>query len=213
MIVGNPDVFAIESEISTAYERLSFRALGFFVIHIMGRSYGVKKPDASLLACSFDEVGMRIERRGHHTPPFAMDSNPSEVAHAFRRVLYDGCGEGELFFGMHGPQFSDVVRSNRLEWAPDGDEAFDDGSYVLQFEDENWARLIAYKSIADKNTVGPTYDPSSLRDVWLSQDDFYGVLQTWKDGFETQWVALPKVPIENDGARMNSVFNGENNHA
>jgi hypothetical protein len=208
MIVGNPDIFAIESEITKAYERLSFRALGFFVIDVMGEPYGVKEPDATLLAVSFDEVGRRIARRGRHTPPFAMDSNAGDVAYAFRRVLYDGCEEGELFFGMPDPQFKHAICSNRLEWAPDGDEAFDDSSYVLQFEDENRVRLIAYKSIAYKNTLDTTYDPASLRDVWLSQDEFYGVLQNWRDRFEAEWKALPKVPINQDGDELNSDFQG-----
>jgi hypothetical protein len=56
MIVGDPSVFAIESEITRAYERLSFRALGYFVIYVCGRSYGVRAPDATMLACSFDAV-------------------------------------------------------------------------------------------------------------------------------------------------------------
>jgi immunity protein 42 of polymorphic toxin system len=38
MIVGNPSIFAIESQITKAYESLSMRALGFFVVHIGGRS-------------------------------------------------------------------------------------------------------------------------------------------------------------------------------
>jgi hypothetical protein len=195
MIVGNPDVFAIESEIAKAYERLSFLALGFFVIHVKGRPYGVKEPDATLLACSFVEVGKRIFRRGQHTPPFAMDSNAADIAFAFRRVLYDECEEGELFFGKRASQFRDTVYSNHLEWAPDGDEAFGDGSYVLQFEDPNWVRLVAFKGTPD-----PAYDPASLRDVWLSQDAFYGILQNWRDQFDAEWKALPKVPVDQDGA-------------
>jgi hypothetical protein len=195
MIVGNPDVFAIESGVTRAYERLSFRALGFFVIDVMGRSYGVREQDATMLACSFDEVGRRIARRGLHIPPFAMDSNAGDVAYAFRRANYDVSDATELLFGKPAAQFSDAICSSRLEWAPDGDEAFDDGSYVLHFEYENRVRLIAFKSTPDS-----TYDPASLRDVWLSQDNFYGILQNWRDHFEAEWESLPKVPINQDGA-------------
>ena len=52
MIIGDPKVFAIESCISIAYEELGARALGFFVIHIGGRCYGVREPDATWLACT-----------------------------------------------------------------------------------------------------------------------------------------------------------------
>ena len=34
MIVGDPSIFAIESGITKAYERPSFLALGFFVLHV-----------------------------------------------------------------------------------------------------------------------------------------------------------------------------------
>jgi hypothetical protein len=213
MIVGNPSVFAIESEITEAYERLSFRALGSFVIHIMGRCYGVKEPDASLLAVSFDEVGRRIARRGRHTPPFTMDAKAGDIAHAFRRVLYDGCEEGELFFGMPDPQFHTAISSSRLQWAPDGDEAFDDGSYVLHFEDKNRVRLIAYKSIDRNNDLDPSYDTASLRDVWLSQNDFYEILQNWRSRFEAECEQLPKIPMNQDGPELNSDLNGEEHHA
>src|SRR5882762_10341514 len=57
MTAGQTSIFAVESEITQAFERPSLRGLGFFVIHIMGRCYGIKYPDATMLANSFDEVG------------------------------------------------------------------------------------------------------------------------------------------------------------
>ena len=44
-----------------------------------------------------------------------------------------------------------------IVWAPDGDEAFDDGSYVLQVESGDQVRLIAFVGTPDF-----LYDPSSL---------------------------------------------------
>lgn len=60
MIIGNPSIFAIESTITRAYERQSLRALGFFVIHVRGHCYGVRSPDSTFLACSYDEVLRRL---------------------------------------------------------------------------------------------------------------------------------------------------------
>jgi len=87
MIVGNPVLFAIESDVTQAYEKLSLRALGFFVIHVLGRRFGVKSPDATMLANSFDEVGKRIAERGRHNAPFAV-ADAGELANAVRRALY-----------------------------------------------------------------------------------------------------------------------------
>lgn len=47
MLLGNPDVFAIESQITTAYAKPGLRALGYFVIYVNGKRYGcvlLKRP-------------------------------------------------------------------------------------------------------------------------------------------------------------------------
>ena len=38
VLIGDASVLAIESEITHAYERRSFLALGFFAIHVSGRT-------------------------------------------------------------------------------------------------------------------------------------------------------------------------------
>ena len=64
MIVGDHSAFAIESGITQAYDRVSQRALGFFVIHLGGRHYGKRSPDSTMLGCAFDEVEKRLADRG-----------------------------------------------------------------------------------------------------------------------------------------------------
>ena len=193
MIVGNPTIFAIESEITKAYERPSFRALGYFVIHVSGRCYGVKEPDATLLAVSFDEVGRRIDGRGSHESPFPMDAKAKEIAHAFRVACYGNWDEKGQFFGMSAREFDKAINAKRLMWAPDGDEAFDDGSYVLQFEDQSMVRLVAFASSPDS-----LYDTDTLRDVWLSNVEFYEILHQWRDRIRAEWEGHPKSPDGND---------------
>ena len=68
------------------------------------------------------------------------------------------------------------------------DEEFDDSSYVLQFEDENQVRLVAFTGTSDFR-----YEPVSLRDVSLSQNEFYWILKVWHNRFKEEWVSLPKV--------------------
>lgn len=188
MIVGNPDTFAIESEITLAYAPLNEMALGFFVVHVMGRCYGVRKPDATMLADPFNEVAKRIATRGSHNPAFPMTATAANVAYSFRRAIYDECEEGEVFFEMSVRQFTNVISSNRLEWTAYCDEAFDDSSYVLQFEDENHVRLVAFTGTPDFQ-----YDPASLREVRLSPGAFYGILQEWHSRFKNEWSSWPKV--------------------
>jgi hypothetical protein len=43
----------------------------------------------------------------------------------------------------------DMIYSRHILWAPDGDAAFDDGSYILQFDVDERVRLIAFKGRQD----------------------------------------------------------------
>ena len=185
MISGNASVLAIESGITQAYERSSFRALGFFVIHVGGRRYGVYEPDATLLANSFDEVERRLVGRGGHTASFA-SLDAGKIADAFRSAIYAEKQETS-YFGVSLSEFCEILYSKHIIWAPDGDAAFDDGSYVLQFDVRDRVRLIAFK-------CGPDclHDPATLSDVWLASDDFYCVLQQWHDGFKSEWASMPR---------------------
>jgi Immunity protein 42 len=164
MMIGNRAVFAIESEITRAYERLSFRALGFFVLHVGGRRYGVYKPEATMLANSFDEVQERIAFRGKHTAPFASEPDGGAIADAFRNAIYADEQE-ESFFGIPLAQFSRLFyTTSDLAWAPDGDEAFDDGSHVLQFDVDSRIRLIAFKNDDGyRHDAAPRSDNGSQR--------------------------------------------------
>ena len=141
MIAGDKSLFAIESEISQAYAQLSFRARGFFVIYIKGLRYGLYSNDATFLACSFDEVRNRITRRGNHSAPFSAETNAGCIADAFREVVYDPSRKAGQYFGILANEFRAIINTNHIMWAPDGDQAFDDGSYVLHFDVGDRVRL------------------------------------------------------------------------
>jgi hypothetical protein len=110
MMIGSPSVFAIESEIAKAYALLGLRALVFFVIHAGGRSYGVRKPDATMLANSFDEVRERIACRGKHTGPFATELDAGKIADAFRNSIFAEEQE-ESYFGIPLADFRKLFHS------------------------------------------------------------------------------------------------------
>ena len=186
MIVGDPSVFALESGITYAYERLSFIALGFFLIHIGGRRCGVNEPDATMLANSFGEVEDRIARRGRHVAPFALELDAGKIADAFCSGVYAD-EHHDSYFGISWSEFRDLFYSNHLMWAPDGDAAFDDGSFVLHFDVGDRVRLIGFKFSADYR-----YVPDTLSDQWLGADEFYEVLRQWHAAFEAEWRARPK---------------------
>jgi hypothetical protein len=182
VIVGNPSVFAIESSITQPYEGVGQRGLGFFVIHILGRTYGVRSPNATLLACSVDAVERRVARRGMHDVVFGAEPEAFKVVDAFRAAVYDENRHDERFFGMSSDEFRDTLASHEIVWAPDGDSAFDDGAHVLQFDQGTRVRLIAFKNAAKQADVART-----LEDLWLSAEEYYGALEKWLGEFNAEW--------------------------
>lgn len=189
MIIGDPSTFAIESHITVAYERLGFRGLGYFVIHIGGLAYGVREPDATLLACSLDEIDKRLASEGRHIAPFSKEPDSDSIADAFRSAIYGEC-QDESFFGLPVDEFQQYFSRDTVDlmWAPDGDQAFDDGSYILQFDIENKVRLISFKCNEDGKRIRET-----MRDIWLTQSRYYGVLKDWRNAFYKSWQSMAKV--------------------
>jgi hypothetical protein len=188
VIIGEPAVFALEFDITQAYEAASLRALGFFLIHIAGHRYGVDKPDATMLACSLDEIKSRIAIRGKHTAPFAAHADAGQIAHAIRGALFADQPD-DAYFGIPTQELRGLITSKGIIWAPDGDAAFDDGSYVLQFDIAGQVRLIAFKS----GNEFDGYDPSSLHEASLSGDEFYKTLRDVLDAFDTAWSSAKKM--------------------
>ncbi|MCW3849387.1 immunity 42 family protein [Sphingomonas sp. LB-2] len=181
MIVGDPESFAIESAITMAIADTSQRALGFFIVHIRGSVFGVRTPDASMLACSFDEVKRRLDGRGTHRMPNLSGIDAPLVAEAVLDAIYGNSGRSS-YFGMTSSEFTDAIYGNRLIWAPDGDEAFDDGSHILQFDVEDRVRLLAFRNLDCRTDA-----INSLREAWIEGDAFYRVLADWSALFAEEW--------------------------
>ncbi len=191
MIVGDKSLLAIQSTISRAYARLSILAIGSFVVHVNGRQYGRSTPDATALALSYHGVLRRLKQRGGHSAPFS-DFPARTVARAFREACYADQARSELL-GMRTDELRswfDRKRENSLVWAPDGDEAFDDGSYILQFDTGRSVRVIAFRSRPGK--ASSYVNIADLEDLSLPEAHFYSVLQEWVDLFDRELSGLPK---------------------
>jgi hypothetical protein len=182
MIIGDKSVFALECTISKTYElNDGFLALGCFLIHVNGHQFGVNDPSATYLACSVSNIATRIVARGTHTTTFA-EAVAHDIVVSFRDAIYNEPEEGQTFLGISREDFTRLIYQNEIQWAPDGDAAFDDSSYVLHFDLGDRVRLIAFKSSEDGY-----YEPGTLTERILAADQFYGVLQDWLNAFSVRW--------------------------
>lgn len=193
MIVGNPSKLAIESSITVAFESSSsFLALGYFILHIGDRRFGVQEAEATMLGCSVDRVERIISNRGNHDGGILTTADASEIADGYLNAF---CGEEvqASYCGIPGASFCRLFEENtcNVVWAPDGDAAFDDGSNVLLFDSRDQVRLIAFQS--DENC---RHIPFTLRDLRIASDEFYTVLRQWFDAFHTEWASTPKSSTE-----------------
>jgi hypothetical protein len=176
-LIGNLNEFAIDWGITRPYESASLLALGWFTVWLKGKQFGVKSPEATMLACSFDEVKKRISDRGTHTAIFSKESASSIVA-AYRSVRYEKLPSFDDILGLSKHKVEDELLKKKIQWCPDGDEAFDDGSHILQFDLDKEVRLIGFNNSEYKTD---TYD--KIVDLWIPSDHYYGLLTDWINVF------------------------------
>ncbi len=201
MIIGNPNAFAIESSITQAYARPGWLGLGFFVLHIGGRQYGVREPDATMLGVPFDTVEERLVNHGTHRATFASFPDGAALFDTLSASLYadledETATAARSCCGMSPARLSELICETRLRW-PDPDEAFDDGTSLFHFDVGSRVRLLV------TNGGDPTswrHNPETFRDLWLDAGYFYQVLQQWRIAFLNEWNRAHKIAEADDGA-------------
>jgi len=145
-------------------------------------------PEATTLGCSFNEIKNRIVNRGKHIAPFAAELSPAKIADSIHHALYSDDSVASEYFGIPYNEFCNIIHSNNLLWAPDGDEAFDDGSFIFQFDIKDYVRIIGCKYNDSFNC-----DPDTLTDIRIEANEFYTVLMNWYDKFEQDWKTYCKI--------------------
>jgi hypothetical protein len=182
LLIGRHAIFVIESFMAQVLAGPGQRGLGYFCLHVSSKRYGIRSPDATLLACSFDTVVDRIERRGTHVLAELNHLDAIAIAQGVHAALYKDLPEEAQACGMTAIRLRDELYRHDILMAPDGDAAFDDGGHVLQFDLGEQVRLIAFK-----NPDGDEAGVHAIVEVHMNTDDFYDILASWKEQFMTQW--------------------------
>lgn len=181
MIIGDKSRFAIETHIECGPPEGLYGRVGYFNIFIMGQRYGLNDPRATVLDCSYDAIVSRIESRGRHSIYVLNDMDASKMAVLFRELFYVNGADGPPFLGARRDELIDQIHENSIVMAPDGDQAFDDGSYILQLDVGDSVRLIGFKS--NGNIY---YDKETLAEFVIDANSFYGLLLQWCNWYKSK---------------------------
>ncbi|MGB7815670.1 MAG: Imm42 family immunity protein [Methylotenera sp.] len=178
IVVGEPNLFAIESCVSEFYKEKGQLAIGYFIVYVGGLCYGIKSPDATLLACSFYQIDDILKKRTNYTSLFS-DVDAQVLADMYLAAIYAENSDDSLYFGKSAQEIKQMLYESDVIWAPDGDAAFDDGSHILLFNFNHMVRLIAFKN-------SESYKATNLQELLIPSDSFYDILDGWKSQFENQ---------------------------
>ncbi len=176
---GSSNSFAIQWQIAKAHKQPSLMGLGHFCILLHGKKFGVDRPDATMLACSYDSVARRLKSRGQHEAPFA-EENSNDIVSAVVSSYYHNVEPSTLYLGLEAAELNTLVRQRELLWAPDGDEAFDDGGHVLHFDVGEKVRLLGFINHDDNREIF-----ASISDITIESDTFYHILEKWLTDFQS----------------------------
>jgi hypothetical protein len=157
-------------------------ALGYFVVTVKSQEYGVRRSDASMLASSYDAIERRTERRGTHVAERANFASARDIAIVYLSRVYGRSDLGRAEAAIDGEELTSEISANEIVFAPDGDAAFDDGSHILQFDVDQSVRVVAFKNDED-----PELLLEAITEVWLTADEFYGILESWEREFAVAW--------------------------
>lgn len=195
MIIGNPEVFALESEQTDLFEGGPWLSNGTFFLHIAGRRFGSDNRGNTNMSIVLWEIERRLNDRGEHNLDHLGAMDAATLASIFEDVVYRMEPQQQYEF-MSASELGDALYTAGINWSYGMGEAFDDGSRILQTDVGDQVCVVGYR-VDHANELG--YQPDSLREQWLSSDEFYGLLEEWRQAFLREYDALPKRPWPVDG--------------
>lgn len=185
MLVGNKSSFAIEFNISLASAQESILAIGSFLVWVAGNQYGIDRPDASAMGCSVDEVVQRIRDHGKHVAPFSCIADGRRIGKEVVTAIYIDDMRSN-YLGVEASEFFRILNYSHVQWVPDGGESFDDGSIILQFDNNDQVRLIAFKRSYNEEVILE----NTFRDISIEMGVFYKTAERFVEIFNIERLSM-----------------------
>lgn len=175
MIVGDVKTFAIEFQISEAHPDDHFWALGFFIVHVNGREYGVRSDNATMLANAVDGAAELLRTRGVTVNSRLSNMTADQLADEYLEIFYREISNKIAANDLKDRQTQFLSAS--CLW-PSYDEEFDDGSHILRFDLGSHVRVVGFKN--------DNYQPDRLTETRVKAEVFYDVISRWPVLFREQ---------------------------
>lgn len=164
MIFGSKAIFAIEVEVNNCFYD-KFIGEGKFLVYIYDTAYGLDKNYATTFLCIMDDL-RKFSQNSSNVDVDLSNYTAYEIAMCYYCQNYS-----EQDLSMYS---DDLLRkSKKLEvWAPEA--AFDDGSYLIQFDNNGKTRLVAFKSCSKEGIC--TVKKKSVSEITLDSNEFKKIL-------------------------------------
>ncbi len=175
MLFGNKEKFAIEFEVKEIYHDKRFIGDGFFVVYIDGFMYGRKEDDATSFGCIrstlkyFDVLQSPSKNPFNKYECYELCDKFYDTAYRMERrykeeEIKDFIKEAEITYDKRENCLLDY-------WTP-MEEAFDDGSFVLQLNEGDSVRLLGFKTSDDE-----TYNIENVHGAIIQKEKFSSIIQ------------------------------------
>ncbi|MCA9290144.1 MAG: hypothetical protein KDA25_03385 [Phycisphaerales bacterium] len=166
-LFGDQQRFAVEVRYGSDSARDIGSAFGRFRLWIRGQSFGCPGDSSSCFAPSGESLRQRWRQRGQHHADWVDRERPLAALREVHELVYlltdDDLAE-------RGLQPNRVAEAVNLMMAPDGSEAFDDGSLVIQWDTDDQV-IVAGTIVTDEGV------DDSIALIALANNEFYGIIQ------------------------------------
>lgn len=160
MLFGNKKTFCVEVDINNCFHD-DFVGEGKFIIYIKNVAYGLDEPYATTFYCIKDELLQFSKNLINSNLQFDQFS-ALEIAEAYYLQNYSDANLLELKKELLS------ITKNLVTWSPES--AFDDGSYLIQIDNNNFTRLIAFKSVLQSGKA--TVNKESVNEIIIQRTIF-----------------------------------------
>lgn len=165
MLFGSKDSFAIEIEINNFFHNKHVGE-GKFIVYLKNEIYGVNKEFATTFLCIKDEL-YNFYKNFINSDIELCSYSSIEIAKSYYLQNYSDIDISYLN--------SDLLKRTKhlISWSPES--AFDDGSFVMHFNNNEKTRIIGFKSYMENEIC--MVKETSIIEVIINYNEFLEVIK------------------------------------